>query len=80
MKIETKFNAGDEVFYKDEDEIKHSKINYINIAVVDLFNGVRNFTKIEYFVRINGVQVKCLLEDELFRTKAELIGYYNILN
>ena len=78
MKIETKFNAGDEVFYKEDGEIKHNKINYINIAVVDLFNGVKDFVKIEYFVRINGVEVKCLLEDELFRTKAELIGYYRL--
>lgn len=78
MKIETKFNAGDEVFYKEDGEIKHNKINYINIAVVDLFNGVKDFVKIEYFVRINGVEVKRLLEDELFRTKAELIGYYRL--
>lgn len=78
MKIETRFNAGEEVFYKENGEIKHNKINYINIAVVDLHNGVRNFTKIEYFVRINGVQVKRLLEDEIFKTKAELIGYYKL--
>ena len=78
MKIETKFNAGDEVFYKENGEIKHSKINYINIAVVDLFNGVTDFVKIEYFVRINGIQVKRLLEDEIFKTKAELIGYYKL--
>lgn len=78
MKIETKFNAGDEVFYKEDGEIKHNKINYINIAVVDLFNGVKDFVKIEYFVRINGIQVKRLLEDEIFKTKAELIGYYKL--
>ena len=78
MKIETKFNVGDEVFYKENGEIKHSKINYINIAVVDLFNGVKDFVKIEYFVRINGIQVKRLLEDEIFKTKAELIGYYKL--
>lgn len=78
MKIETKFNAGDEVFYKDEGEIKHSKINYINIAVVDFYRGVKDFVEIEYFVRINGIQVKRLLEDEIFRTKAELIGYYKL--
>lgn len=78
MKIETKFNAGEEVFYKEDGEIKHNKINYINIAVVDLFNGVKDFVKIEYFVRINGIQVKRLLEDEIFKTKAELIGYYKL--
>lgn len=78
MKIETKFNAGEEVFYKDGGEIKHSKISYINVAIVDFYRGVKDFVEIEYFVRINGVQVKRLLEDELFRTKAELIGYYKL--
>lgn len=78
MKIETKFNAGDEVFYKDEGEIKHNKISYINVAIVDFYRGVKDFVEIEYFVRINGVQVKRLLEDEIFKTKAELIGYYRL--
>ena len=78
MKIETKFNAGDEVFYKDDNEIKHSKIRHINITIVDFYRGVKNFVEIEYFVKVNGFQVKRLLEDELFRTKAELIGYYTI--
>jgi hypothetical protein len=79
MKIETKFNAGEEVFYKEDGEIKHNKIRHINITIVDLFKGVKNFVEIEYFVKTDSYEVKRLLEDELFRTKSELIGYYSKL-
>lgn len=79
MKIETKFNAGEEVFYKEDVEIKHNKIRHINITIVDLFKGVKNFVEIEYFVKTDSYEVKRLLEDELFRTKSELIGYYSKL-
>lgn len=75
MKIETKFNAGDEVFYKEDNEIRHSKIRHINITIVDFYKGVKNFVEVEYFVRVNGLQVKRLLENEIFRTKKELLGY-----
>ena len=79
MKIETKFNAGEEVFYKEDNEIKHSKIRHINIVIVDLFKGVKNFVEMEYFVKTDSYEVKRFLEDELFRNKAELIGYYSKL-
>ena len=78
MKIETRFNAGDEVFYKEGDEIKQGKISYIKIAIVDLFNGVRNFVEINYFVKVDGVKVKCLFQDRVFKTKEELVSCYDL--
>ena len=78
MKIETKFNAGDEVFFKDDNEIKHSKIRHINITIVDFYRGVKNFVEVEYFVKVNGFQVKRFLENEIFRSKTELLGYYKL--
>ena len=67
MKIETKFNVNDSVFFMDENNIKQSVIKHIEIHIDDYL-----VQKICYSVYPRKSDNKNLLEDKLFSTKEEL--------
>ena len=71
MKIETKYNIGDKVFFINHyKEIAQEKINNIDISVIRAFLafGNRSTVNVKYFV---GSEV--IDEEKCFKTKEELL-------
>ena len=70
MKIETKFNIGDKVFFGKNDIIETSEVTEISIYIKD---SIRiNYTIKNYFLRF-------FFEHELFKSKEELLKHFNNL-
>lgn len=70
MKIETKFNIGDKVFFGKNDIIETSEVTAISIYIKD---SIRiNYTIKNYFLRF-------FFEHELFKSKEELLKHFNNL-
>lgn len=71
MTIETKFNIGDKVFFKKNNNIEISEVKEINVYVKD------SVVKIAY--GIDGYFIKLFLEDNLFKSEKELEEHYKNL-
>lgn len=86
MKIETKFNIGDKVIFAQNSKLLEATVHSITIG--EITKDVRiNYSIInsgrEYYTRINNdvdiispyfIQQKLFPEEELFKTKEELIA------
>lgn len=79
MKIETKYDIGDEVYYIEDGKIKKSQISGVDISakeIKDLFVPKKpklfNLETITYYIISFGV-TKVMLENEIFKTKEDLI-------
>ncbi|MBR2492642.1 MAG: hypothetical protein IKB64_04155, partial [Paludibacteraceae bacterium] len=81
IKIETKFNLEENVFFIEENKIKHAYIKEINITsriVRSSFYGFGVGNKILYTLKESGyIKTKYItkVESELFATKEELIEH-----
>lgn len=78
IKIEPKFNLEENVFFIEENKIKHAYIKEINITsriIRDPFYGVGVRHKILYTLKSFYINNKDItkVESELFATKEELI-------
>lgn len=78
IKIEPKFNLEENVFFIEENKIKHAYIREINITsriIRDPFYGVGVRHKILYTLKSCYINSKYItkVESELFATKEELI-------
>ena len=69
MKVETKYNANQTVYFMHENRIKSGEIAIINIEIV----ANDNTTNITY--RIFNYQNDTFTESEIFSTKKELLEY-----
>lgn len=70
MKIETKFEVNQEVFYMEYNKIKKEKIWKMSIEI----NNSNNYT-LCYFYRFgNNIDPYCLEDTYIFATKEELIN------
>ena len=69
MKVETKYNANQTVYFMHENKIKSGEIAVINIDIV----ANDNATNITY--RIFNYQNDTFTESEIFSTKKELLEY-----
>lgn len=70
MKIETKFNIGDKVFFRKNDTVETSEIVELSICVKDSIKI--NYTIKGYFLRF-------FFEYELFKSEEELVEHFNNL-
>lgn len=70
MKIETKFNIGDKVFFKKNNSIEESEVIGLTISIV-------NSVLVQY--NIKDYLLRLFFEQELFRSKEELEEYYKNL-
>ena len=69
MKVETKYNANQTVYFMHENKIKSGEIAVINIDIV----ANDNSTNITY--QIFSYQNDTFTESEIFSTKKELLEY-----
>jgi len=69
MKVETKYNANQTVYFMHENRIKSGEIAIINIEIV----ANDNTTNITY--RIFNYQNDTFAESEIFSSKKELLEY-----
>ena len=69
MKVETKYNANQTVFFMYENKIKSGEIAVINIKVVANDNSI-NIT-----YKIFNYQNDTFAESKIFSTKEELLDY-----
>ena len=69
MKVETKYNANQTVYFMHENRIKSGEIAIINIEIV----ANDNTTNIAY--RIFNYQNDTFAESEIFSSKKELLEY-----
>jgi hypothetical protein len=70
MTIETKFNIGDKVFFKKNNNIEESEVIGLTIFIV-------NSVWVQY--NIKDYLLRLFFEQELFRSKEELEEYYKNL-
>ena len=70
MTIETKFNIGDKVFFKKNNNIEESEVIGLTISIV-------NSVLVQY--NIKDYLLRLFFEQELFRSKRELEEYYKNL-
>lgn len=70
MIIETKFNIGDKVFFKKNNNIEESEVIGLTISIV-------NSVWVQY--NIKDYLLRLFFEQELFRSKEELEEYYKNL-
>ena len=70
MTIETKFNIGDKVFFKKNNNIEESEVIGLTISIV-------NSVWVQY--NIKDYLLRLFFEQELFRSKEELEEYYKNL-
>lgn len=69
MKVETKYNANQTIYFMHENKIKSGQIAVINIEVVTNDNSI----SITY--KIFNYQNDTFAESEIFSSKEELLGY-----
>ena len=70
MTIETKFNIGDKVFFKKNNNIEESEVIGLTISII-------NSVWVQY--NIKDYLLRLFFEQELFRSKEELEEYYKNL-
>ncbi|MFK8294835.1 hypothetical protein ACI760_01415 [Capnocytophaga canimorsus] len=77
MKIETKYNAGDKVFFSKDGQIQCDKIFNIDIDVRDdrytIFGGYDKDGSIKTYIKYYIIEHGFFSENELFATKEELL-------
>lgn len=78
MKIETKFNIGDYVFYLENNSIKHGMIEAIQIEVaIRTEGGMINYDNIKPYIHSElyylGASVGIRCARLIFKTKQELL-------
>lgn len=69
MKIETKYNPGDEIYYMKDNQIVNQAIYGISIKVIYSGSNIGYKTITEYDMNSNGV----LYEHQIFKTKEALL-------
>lgn len=74
MKIETKYNIGDKVFFLNHNKVEQSMIQSIEIILTNVFDtkGTKLFTRISYILcpEFSGTYY----ENRLFLTKEDLLN------
>ena len=66
MKIETKYNIGDKVYFLFENKVQRSNIQLINIRI-------GNKIGVEYYIQTTHEDSLWFTEEEIFPTKEDLL-------